>query len=135
MNDDLISRKSAIEAFRDKCVGECGCCGYCEYDGEDYELCRLLMELPAAEPERKKGKPIFKHGESIVHISYANGTGGLENHKWADWVCPECGWFVGEQYVPRHHNQRKSNFCSRCGCEIDWTGVDMRGEQDDKEID
>ena len=46
MNDDLISRKTAVKAFLDKCSGECGCCEYCEY-GELGEYCRLLIEQPA----------------------------------------------------------------------------------------
>ena len=42
------------------------------------------------------------------------------------WVCPVCGWFVGERLVHSHigtHDQQKSNFCSRCGQKIDWEGV------------
>ena len=85
--------------------------------------------LPSAQPERKK--PVFKTGESVYHVSYADGTGGFEKNKWADWTCPDCGWFVGEQYIPRRHNQQKCNYCARCGCAIDWSDADMRGEQDE----
>ena len=74
----------------------------------------ITGELPSAQPERKK--PVFKTGESVYHVSYADGTGGFEKNKWADWTCPDCGWFVGEQYIPRRHNQQKCNYCARCGC-------------------
>ena len=88
-----------------------------------------MEELPSAQPERKK--PVFKTGESVYHVSYADGTGGFKKNKWADWTCPDCGWFVGEQYIPRRHNQQKCNYCARCGCAIDWSDADMRGEQDE----
>ena len=126
---DVTAIKTGIQKICDNCsyphrLG--GCPEHCGIN----DAIKIIDSSPTIDPERKKGKPIFKHGESLVHVSYANGTGGFESHKWADWVCPECGWFVGEQYVPRRHNQSKSNFCSRCGCEIDWTGADMRGDRD-----
>lgn len=67
--------------------------------------------------------PVWKNGETVFHVSRADGTGGFEKNKWAEWTCPACGWFVGEQYIPRHHNQQKSNFCSRCGQRIDWANA------------
>ena len=88
---------------------------------------RGVYSLSPAQPERKK--PVFKTGESVYHVSYADGTGGFEKNKWADWTCPDCGWFVGEQYIPRRHNQQKCNYCARCGCAIDWSDADMRGEE------
>jgi hypothetical protein len=75
-------------------------------------------------------KPILKSGESVVHCSYADGTGGFEMNRWQDWVCPVCGWFVGQRYnrvrngsVLHPHDQRKSDFCNECGQRIDWEGV------------
>jgi len=99
-----------------------------------YELPNIAVsrenfeKMRPAQPERKK--PVFKTGESVYHVSYADGTGGFKKNKWADWTCPDCGWFVGEQYIPRRHNQQKCNYCARCGCAIDWSDADMRGEQD-----
>ena len=119
---DLISRQAAID---------------CEYQVKiinDIEYVMLsevqmkMRKLPSAQPDRKK--PVFKTGESVYHVSYADGTGGFEKNKWADWTCPDCGWFVGEQYIPRRHNQQKCNYCAKCGCAIDWSDADMRGEQD-----
>ena len=117
---DCISRQAAIDEL-DK-----GAWGV-EWDKT---LAKTMIEsLPSAQPERKK--PVFKTGESVYHVSYADGTGGFEKNKWADWTCPDCGWFVGEQYIPRRHNQQKCNYCARCGCAIDWSDADMRGEQDE----
>ena len=101
---------------------------YCFPCREMFDAIKAQPTIPSAEPERKK--PIYKSGESVCHVSYADGTGGFEVNKWADWTCPECGWFVGEQYIPRHHNQQKCNYCARCGCAIDWSDADMRGEEE-----
>ena len=77
----------------------------------------------------KAEKPVWKDGESIVHTDYADGHAETKANRWAAWVCPVCGWFVGEQYIPsfakyKPHNQQKSNFCSRCGQRIDWESVE-----------
>lgn len=125
---DLISRQAAIDAIckegtrleRNGTVAMCEIKQWC---------IDLLERLPSAQPERKK--PVFKTGESVYHVSYADGTGGFKKNKWADWTCPDCGWFVGEQYIPRRRNQQKCNYCARCGCAIDWSDADMRGEQDE----
>ena len=128
---DLISRQAALEKVRTMQT-------YKLFMGDDMilvdkaEVQTELMMLPPAQPERKK--PVFKTGESVYHVSYADGTGGFEKNKWADWTCPDCGWFVGEQYIPRRHNQQKCNYCARCGCAIDWSDADMGGEQDEKRI-
>ena len=127
---DLISRQAAIDAIckegtrleRNGTVAMCEIKQWC---------IDLLERLPSAQPERKK--PVFKTGESVYHVSYADGTGGFKKNKWADWTCPDCGWFVGEQYIPRRRNQQKCNYCAKCGCAIDWSDADMRGEQDGKE--
>lgn len=126
--NDLISREDAIEALD----GEITVTGRVNAEavrGYANLVCDRIKRLPSAQPERKK--PVFKTGESVYHVSYADGTGGFKKNKWADWTCPDCGWFVGEQYIPRRHNQRKCNYCAKCGCAIDWSDADMRGEQDE----
>ena len=122
MKDDVISRQAAIDAtwFEPS---------YTDPLNVLTEVRDRLKALPSAQPERKK--PVFKTGESVYHVSYADGTGGFEKNKWADWTCPDCGWFVGEQYIPRRRNQQKCNYCAKCGCAIDWSDADMRGEQDE----
>ena len=132
---DTISRQAAIDAIE----------SHIRTAEEPYQLSQTekvlnhafeiaascVYNLPSAQPERKK--PVFKTGESVYHVSYADGTGGFEKNKWADWTCPDCGWFVGEQYIPRRHNQQKCNYCAKCGCAIDWSDADMRGEQDERD--
>ena len=123
---DTISRQAAIDAVHeefDDCLvwDESG-----KRTADEFEI--IINRLPSAQPERKK--PVFKTGESVYHVSYADGTGGFKKNKWADWTCPDCGWFVGEQYIPRRHNQQKCNYCAKCGCAIDWSDADMRGEQE-----
>lgn len=74
--------------------------------------------------DRDTGKePILEEGASLVHCSYADGTGGFESHPYLDWKCPACGWFVGELYCGHGmwHIQQESTYCSRCGQKIDWT--------------
>lgn len=82
--------------------------------------------FPAAEiPNQTEARPpVWKEGEGVIHYDHVDGSSHTEVNRWAQWVCPVCGWFVGEQYVPRKHNQRKSNFCSECGQKIDWKAVD-----------
>ena len=87
----------------------------------DYESIGTVEECREAVEKQKPKKPIWKHEISIVHKDYVDGHGETVEEKWADWVCPNCGWFVGEQYIPRRHNQRKSNYCSRCGQKINWS--------------
>ena len=99
-------------------------------EGTEEGFIGTVKQLIDAQPERKK-PPVFKSGETLAHVSYANGSGGFESHKWADWVCPDCGWFVGEQYVPRRRNQRKANYCSKCGCGIDWLSVDAERKKNE----
>lgn len=73
---------------------------------------------------RMEGKqPVFREQESVMAFDYADGTGEMKKIKYADWLCPFCGWFVGERYLPRMHSQQKSDYCSRCGQAIDWTKI------------
>ena len=125
---DTISRQAAIDALDGK-IEITGRTNAEAVKGYVRLVKDRLERLPSAQPERKK--PVFKTGESVYHVSYADGTGGFKKNKWADWTCPDCGWFVGEQYIPRRHNQQKCNYCAKCGCAIDWSDADMRGEQNE----
>lgn len=96
---------------------------------EQYREIGTVEECREAVEKQKAKKPIWKQGSGIVHKDYADGHGETVEEKWADWVCPNCGWFVGEQYIPRRHNQRKSNHCSRCGQKINWS-ENLEGMED-----
>lgn len=67
--------------------------------------------------------PVFKEQEGVVAADYADGTGEMKITRYADWLCPICGWFVGERYLPRMHSQQRADYCSRCGQAIDWTNI------------
>lgn len=66
----------------------------------------------------------WENGSGIFCKDYADGRGEITKEKWAEWTCPNCGWFVGEQYIPIHHNQRKSNYCPKCGQAIQWENLE-----------
>ena len=91
-----------------------------DYKEEAAEYLEVLQTAVESLEKHTPKKPIFQHRESVVHYDYADGHGESKVERYADWTCPVCGWFVGEQYVPRKHNQQKSSFCSRCGQAIDW---------------
>ena len=97
---------------------------------QQYREIGTVEECRKAVEKQKAKKPIWKHDIGIVHKDYADGHGETVEEKWADWVCPNCGWFVGEQYIPRRHNQRKSNYCSRCGQKINWD-KNLEGMEDE----
>ena len=89
---------------------------------ENERLSNRIDELGKSKP------PKFESRVSAVAVDYADGHGAFQRHEYANWFCPDCGWFVGEQYVPRKHNQQKANYCSRCGCKIDWSAVEKAGD-------
>lgn len=96
---------------------------------QQYREIGTVEECQETREKQKPKKPIWKQGIGIVHKDYADGHGETVEEKWTDWVCPNCGWFVGEQYIPRRHNQRKSNYCSRCGQKINWS-KDLEGMEE-----
>lgn len=134
-----MTENEAIEELKfnnEKCLEQCeGACSSRENTDcacQDAVIERMLYELlqyreigtveecrEAVEKQKPK-KPTWKNGRSIICKDYEDGHGEAEENKWADWVCPECGWFVGEQYLPRQHNQSKCNFCPKCGQAIRW---------------
>lgn len=84
------------------------------------DVCRTAIE--ALEKQIPK-KPILKNGETLVHLNKGNNPHEWQLNKWQDWVCPVCGWFVGQRYNASQahpHDQRKSKFCNECGQAIDW---------------
>lgn len=89
------------------------------------DVCKLAIQ--AIERQIPK-KAILKSGESVMHINKGNLPHEWRVNKWEDWVCPCCGWFVGQRYnavrsggKPHPHDQRKSNYCNECGQRIDWS--------------
>lgn len=69
-------------------------------------------------------KPILKNGENRGFVDYEDGHGEYKVTTWQDWVCPICGWFVGQRYnrsQNHSHDQRKCNYCNECGQKLDWS--------------
>lgn len=101
--DDLISRQAAIDALA-KFVPY----AICDESTESYtngltDAYNLILQLPSAQPERKKGK----------WIPVTNGRGGFE--------CDEC-----HNYAPSFQDgvEWLSDYCPNCG-------ADMRGDTDE----
>ena len=87
---------------------------------QQYREIGTVEEFRKTADRNNQKQPVWKNGRSTIFKDYVDGHGEAEENKWADWVCPECGWFVGEQYLPRQHNQSKCNFCPKCGQAIRW---------------
>ena len=94
---DLIDRKETIRAIDS--LGE----DYISY----YKLIMLICRLPSAEPERKKGKWMWK----------------LADNGWADHICSECGWTKNTDI----HVRLGYKYCPNCGA--DMRGNDERMDQ------
>jgi hypothetical protein len=103
----------------------------CSKNSDNDECKKTIKTLNAAVSSLKKQipmKPILKNGQSLIHSNYAYGHGETKVEKWQEWVCPVCGWFVGERYncirnggSKHSHDQRRCNFCNECGQRIDWS--------------
>ena len=91
---DLISRQAAIDALD----GEITVTGRVNAEavrGYANLVCDRIKRLPSAQPERKKGKWIFKEDFRIV-----DGY---------DWKCDQCGSW--QRYT--------SNYCPKCGARME----------------
>lgn len=83
----------------------------------------LKLAISALEKQVPE-KPILKDGEMLMHVNNGDKPHEWKTSKWQDWVCPECGCFVGQRYNSmqrRPHDQRKCNYCNDCGQAIDWS--------------
>lgn len=95
-----------------------------DYDTREKVQSVIDRQEPINLLERDDGKePILETKTSVYHVSYADESGGFEKRTFTDWMCPTCGWFVGELYsgFGRWHIQGESSYCSKCGQRIDWT--------------
>ncbi len=97
--------------------------------GIDYNTRQKVLQIIEGAKEvdlldRDTGKePLLETKTGYSHVSYADGTGGFETNTLTDWVCPTCGWFVGELYsgLGQWHIQSETSYCARCGQKIDWS--------------
>ena len=74
--------------------------------------------------ERDNGvEPILESKTSTHHERLSDGTGRFVTRQYEDWVCPQCGWFVGELFCGygKWHIQGETSYCAKCGQKIDWS--------------
>lgn len=120
-NPNYSGMKSGIVVQRgEEIVQKEGTCLYPTEEVQRYREIGTVEEFRKTADRNNQKQPVWKNGRSTIFKDYVDGHGEAEENKWADWVCPECGWFVGEQYLPRQHNQSKCNFCPKCGQAIRW---------------
>ena len=117
-----------VKGIYEDCNNEiCDNCDLCYMQGTTGEHREAIdIAIQALEKQIAK-KPILKNGESRSFVDYEDGHGEYKVTKWQDWVCPICGWFVGQRYnrsQNHSHDQRKCNYCNECGQKIDWSDVD-----------
>lgn len=97
---------------------------YMQFEDECAKKDFTFKSVIEAREEQIAKKPILKNGESGSFVDYEDGHGEYKVTKWQDWVCPICGWFVGQRYnrSQNHpHDQRECNYCNECGQKIDWS--------------
>ena len=106
---DLIDRQAAIDeidewikAFRENGHKESAADACLIQDG--------IIQIPSAQPERKKGKWEEKHH------AYSDEESVIE--EWQSCRCSECGRYDTRPYM---YYFNEPNYCSYCG-------ADMRGE-------
>lgn len=100
---------------------------YMQFEDECVKKGFTFKSVIEAREKQIPKKPILKNGESGSFVDYEDGHGEYKVTKWQDWVCPICGWFVGQRYnrSQNHpHDQRKCNYCNECGQKIDWSDND-----------
>lgn len=100
---------------------------YMQFEDECVKKGFTFKSVIEAREKQIAKKPILKNGESGSFVDYEDGHGEYKVTKWQDWVCPICGWFVGQRYnrSQNHpHDQRKCNYCNECGQKIDWSDND-----------
>lgn len=85
---------------------------YMQFEDECVKKGFAFKSVIEAREKQIAKKPILKNGESGSFVDYEDGHGEYKVTKWQDWVCPICGWFVGQRYnrSQNHpHDQRKCN--------------------------
>ena len=117
----ILQVKGIYEDCNENLCDNCDLCYAQGNTGEHIESVKVAIK--ALEKQIPK-KPILKNGESGSFVDYKDGHGEYKVTKWQDWVCPICGWFVGQRYnrsQNHSHDQRKCNYCNECGQKIDWS--------------
>ena len=99
---DLIDRQAAINAVNTALFPKINTAK---------DAVKALRDLPAAEPERKKGKWIPHREKSREYIGTV-----LVSVEYDYWLCDACGYRV-------ENGQPMYNFCPYCGADMRTEGV------------
>ena len=102
-NEDLISRKSAIDAVNNAFDRETLLTGFVRSIAV-----RAIRDMPSAQPERKKGKWKFEKMKHIINGEVRDVI-----------ICSECdgGWFRYD--ISDNTVQNIPNFCPNCGAKME----------------
>lgn len=91
----------------------------------EYKKIGTIEECREARERQREKKPILCMNEqSGMFVDYADGHGEYETQMNNWWRCPCCNEVVGQRLiVHKHiHDQRKKNYCEKCGQAILWEG-------------
>lgn len=95
------------------------------YAPTDKEIKESAIEtaISALEKQIPKKPILYMNEKSGMFVDYADGHGEYKTQTNNWWRCPTCGEVVGQRVVvyKRIHDQRKKNFCEKCGQAIDWS--------------
>lgn len=115
------------------CIGNCvyiGCGAEAMHEAikalneiQKYHSIGTVEECREAKERHRVKKPILCMNEvSGMFVDYADGHGECKTQMNNWWRCPCCNEVVGQRViVHKHiHDQRKKNFCEKCGQAISW---------------
>lgn len=108
LEEDYIANKMAIKALEEI---------------QQYRAIGAVEECREARERHRAKKPILCMNEvSGMFVDYADGHGEYKTQMNNWWRCPCCNEVVGQRViVHKHiHDQRKKNFCEKCGQAISW---------------
>lgn len=93
---------------------------YRGYPEEVNEACE--MAVSALEKQIPKKAVLCMNEISGMFVDYADGHGEYKTQMNNWWRCPCCNSVVGQRVIvhKRTHDQRKKNYCEKCGQSIDW---------------
>lgn len=83
----------------------------------------LHMSVNALEKQTPQKPVLCMNEKSGMFVDYADGHGEYKTQMNNWWRCPCCNEVVGQRViVHKHiHDQRKKNFCEKCGQAIEWS--------------
>lgn len=89
----------------------------------EYAKIGTVEECREARERQRARKPILCMNEkSGMFVDYADGHGEYKTQMNNWWRCPCCNEVVGQRVIAHKHihDQRKKNFCEKCGQAISW---------------